>query len=190
MRTVLITSLSLLLIYACGNNQTTQNTTVENTTIAETEIDIEASVDAYVNEVELMELSEKIHDYTHGNSKGQYVGFYAGDKLVKIIRKEKGGETEYNNDFYLRNDSLLFCYIRESKKNCKGPLTCAWELKQYYANNHLYKAYKRGDLFQPEEPFNMESRNFKIDTESNLLAEDTVQRNFAGYVISLFQGKQ
>lgn len=190
MRTLLLTSLSLLLIYGCGNKESTQDTSVVNTISAASEIDIEASVDAYVSEVELMELREKIHEYTHGNSKGQYVGFYAGEKLVKITRKEKGGETEYDNDFYLRNDSLLFCYIRESKKNCKGPLTCAWELKQYYANNHLYKAYKRGDLFQPEEPFDMESRNFKIDTESNLLAEDTVQRNFAGYVISLFQGKQ
>jgi hypothetical protein len=151
--------------------------------------DSEASIDAYVQQLEQRELNEQMHDYRNGAGIGQYIALYSGAELVKIIRKEEGGETTYRNDFYLRNSQLVYCHIRESKKNCKGPLTCAWELRQYYINNRLVKAYKRGDVFEPNQPFDMESRNFVPDTESNLMAEDTLQRNFVAYVVSVFQGK-
>jgi len=178
------------LIISCSSPAPTETeTAATDTAAAPVNEDTEASIQEYVDQIEQRDLQERIHDYHFGEAMGQLIAFYSDSELVKIIRKESGSPTTYRNDFYLRNGQLVFCHIRENKKNCKGPLTCAWELQQYYFNSRLVKAYKRGDVFEPNQPFDMESRQFVPDTESNLIAEDTLQRNFVAYVVSLFQGK-
>lgn len=189
MKIVCLVLLTSLLLSCSDPIPTETQSPVADTTAVTVNDDTEASINEYVREVEQRDLQERIHDYRYGEAIGQLIAFYADSELVKITRKESGSPTTYRNDFYLRYGVLVFCHIRESKKNCKGPLTCAWELQQYYINNRLVQAYKRGDVFEPNQPFDMESRNFVPDTESNLMAEDTVQRNFVAYAVSVFQGK-
>lgn len=132
-------------------------------------------------------LEYKTKSFTEGTTTGVYTGVFQNRQLVKIITEGQKTDGAKHWEFYLQNSQLVMAHIKESTRNCHGNKFCAWEIKNYFLNGHLFKSLKRGDAFLSEAEANVEEKSFNQNMDEDMLQQDTSQQQYAAFVASQFE---